>query len=99
MSSISARRSSSRLPRYSDDSLVKIGLPERSVNDCVYHESFSPQAILSPAARRHNGQVELLAVCPFNRGLRCGGALQPAWSPELRLCRNDGRMVSKTYLS
>jgi len=41
----------------------QIGLPERSVNDCVYHESFSPQVILSPAARRHNGQVELL-VCP-----------------------------------
>src|SRR2546430_11727999 len=42
----------------------QIGLPERSVNDCVYHESFSPQVILSPAARRHNGQVELLPVCP-----------------------------------
>src|SRR5206468_4480052 len=71
-----------------------------SLHLCFLSRKLCP--ILCVTSRVHSNAARNLPHyfwLPVNRGLRCGGALQPACSPELRPCRNDGRMVSKTYLS
>src|SRR5258705_8349136 len=75
----------------------QIGLPERSVNDCVYHESFSPQVILSRAARRHNGQVEFLPFWPVIRQRSANTGRRSAINLAVHIHAAASRGVSLSY--